>query len=611
MNPQSSEKSPGKEGDENLSASSRPKYQLGGDFEQLQNACIMMVDDEPITLNVMQTLLEYAGYRQFILVDDSVTAMDQLREHRPDVLLLDVVMPEVSGFDILALLRADPEFAHLPVIILTSSSDAATKLQSLDLGATDFISKPVDPSELALRVRNTLAAKAYQDQLSFYDVTTNLPNRHQFENRLNWAVVRAEQEDSKFAMLHISFDDFKRKADTFGPAVGDDLLRQMADRLMKQVRPAESSGTTTLENSAWIDVFHLFGADFSILVSSVDGAFGAAAIAQRILQSMRTPLNANQTDVYLTPSIGVAGFPDDATTASSLVKIAMGASSQATAQGGGRMLFYSSEINDVSLERLRLEADLRNALKNQEFRLHYQPKIDVVSGSITGAEALIRWYPKGRAIVSPDDFIPIADETGLIVPIGKWVLIEACNQIARWRDDGITIKVSVNVSARQLFETDFVSLVTTVLAEKKLSPSCLTIEITESFIIDGVEKAMGILQELRNVGLQISIDDFGTGYSSLSYLKNFTADELKLDRSFIVDVVNSRKDQALVSAVTYLSHELGFRVCAEGVEHNDQLRFLNKIKCDEYQGYYFSRPLTADNFKSLFCETRMLEKRAS
>ena len=567
-----------------------PRYKLGDDFEQMRNATIMMVDDEPITMEVVRTFLEDAGYRNFILVEDSTRAMEQLREYRPDVLLLDVVMPAVSGFDILGMLRQEPEFAHMPVIILTSSSDAVTKLQALDQGATDFLSKPVDPSELALRVRNTLAAKAYQDQLAYYDLLTNLPNRRLFSERTAWSIDNAQREGTQVAVLHVAFEEFKRVTDTLGPKAGDEVLKQLSHRLSDNIRGSDMVSMDALDNDAWMDVFSLGGADFSILAPNVKGLTSAAVIGRRINKSMQEPFVAEGTEVYLTPSIGIAGYPDDARDAGTLLKLAVAASSQT--DSGERLKFYSAEMNQVSLARLRLEADLRRAVENSEFRLLYQPKVELSTGRIIGAEALIRWEREGGEIVSPVDFIPVAEETGLILEIGERVLGEACRQLARWREEGIDLRVSVNISALQFFEGDLLAQVTSALAEAGLEPESLILEVTESILMDRVDQAVDTLFQLRKLGLGISIDDFGTGYSSLSYLKRFDVDEVKIDRSFVIDVGRSREDRALITAVTYLSHKLGARVCAEGVEDAAQLKFLNKVKCDEYQGYFCSRPVS-------------------
>jgi len=575
-------------------------YPLSAEFEQLQNATIMMVDDEMITMEVVQTFLEDAGYRKFILIEDSTTALDALRAERPDILLLDVMMPEVDGFDILGALRHDPAFSHLPVIILTSSSDAETKLNALDLGATDFLSKPVDPSELALRVRNTLAAKSYQDQLAYYDVLTNLPNRMLFQDRCSWAIQRAQREQSQVAMLHVAFEDFKRVTDTLGPKVGDEVLKQLATRLTGQIRSSDTVGRHAKEDMAWLDVFRLGSADFSVLLPMVDGISRAAAIGQRILDAMTQPLDADGTDVYLSPSIGIAGYPDDASDELSLARYAVAASSQAFAQGGGRLQFFSSDMNRASLARLRMEADLRRAVENQEFHLLYQPKVSVGSGAIVGAEALIRWNTPDGVTHYPVDFIPVAEETGLILPIGEWVLREGCRQLAQWHQQGMNIKLAVNISARQFFESDFVALVSSMLAETGVAAHALTLEMTESILIDRAGQTLQILDELRALGVKISIDDFGTGYSSLSYLKQFRADEVKIDQSFLVDIENSKEDRALVYAVTFLAHEFGFSVCAEGIEKAGQLACIGDIRCDEFQGYFFSRPLAAVEFTDLY-----------
>jgi diguanylate cyclase (GGDEF)-like protein len=574
-------------------------YRLGDDFEQLKNARIMMIDDEPITMDAVQAFLEEAGYRNFVLLDDSTRAMQQLRVQRPDVLLLDVMMPLVSGFDILGMLRKEPEFAHLPVIILTSSSDAATKLQALDLGATDFLSKPVDPSELALRVRNTLGAKAYQDQLAYYDILTKLPNRRLFMDRAEWAIERARRADIKLAMLHLVFDGFKRVVDTLGPKTGDEVLKQVAQRLTKNIRGADVVGHDPMDAESWIDVFRVGSADFTVLAPSVRSITDAATIGQRLIEAMREPLDADGNEIYLSPSIGVAGYPDDGLDTGTLLKRAVGASSQALAQGSGRLQFYSAEMNQLSLRRLRMEGELRRAVEQCEFRLLYQPKVDVASGRIIGAEALLRWPRKGGEMVPPGDFIPVAEETGMILSIGELVLGEACRQLARWRDEGIDVQLSVNISTRQFFDVDMVSMVQRILAETAVEPARLVLEMTESLLMDRVELAISTMRELHALGVKISIDDFGTGYSSLAYLKRFKVNEVKIDRSFIKDVVSSREDRALIKAVTYLSHKLGARVCAEGVETPDQLAFLGKVNCDEYQGFLCSRPVPPQAFAAL------------
>ncbi len=576
---------------EGFDSESRPGYKLRDDFERLKDARIMMVDDERITMEVVQNFLEDVGYHDFVLVEDSTEAMRQLQKQQPDILLLDIIMPEIDGFEILKELRKDPDLMHLPVIILTSSLDAKTKLTALDLGATDFLSKPVDPSELALRVRNTLAAKAYQDQLAYYDILTNLPNSHLFQDRVTWAIERARREELNVALLHIRFDAFERINDTLGPEVGNELLKQLADRLTRQVRASDPVTRHARDGAAWADVFRVGSADFSLLLPSIDNIANVTTVGQRILDDLKAPFHVLGNEMYLAPSIGVAAFPEDAADTASLIKCALNASSQVREEGSRRLQFYSTEANLAAIQRYRLETELRNAIENEEFKLLYQPKVCIDTGSIIGSEALIRWYKEDGAMIPPNDFIPIAEDTGLILPIGEWVLCEACRQIRRWHVEGFKLKVAVNISARQLFETDFIAVVGNAVAEANIDPRYLTLEMTESQLIKNVDQAVQTISQLRKMGIQISMDDFGTGYSSLSYLKQIPLDEVKIDRSFIIDVINSPKDQALVTMITYLAHQFGFQVCAEGVENLRQLQLLKSVECDAYQGYYFSRPI--------------------
>ena len=577
-------------------------FHPGDDFARLQHATIMMVDDEPVMLEVVQTFFQVTGYRKFIKVEDSAEAVDKVRELRPDLLLLGAMRSEVSEFDILETLRADSGFTHLPVIFLTSSTEATSKLRALDLGVTDFLSKPVDPIDLALRVRNTLAAKAYQDQLAYIDRLTGLPKRQLFHDRVDWAIARARRERTKLALLHVTFDDFKRVTDTFAPEVGDDVLRQLVGRLTSKLRASDVVNRDVSEDKIGTDVFRLGRTEFSVLLPVIQSVAGAAVVGQRLLAAMREPLNAGGTEVRVAPSIGVAGFPDDADDSSTLIQLAIGASAQAIAQGGQRLQFFSPAMNKASREWLRMEADLRHAVDGDELTLLYQPKIDVSNGAVVGAEALMRWPRPDGIFVSPTDFISVAEESGMMLPIGEWALREACRQAVKWRDQGIDIKIAVNISTPQFFDSELAPLVRSILEETGLAPEMLTLEITESIVIDRVTRAMAILGDLRAVGVEISIDDFGTGYSSLGYLKRFEVDEVKIDRKLIADVATSRKDRALAYAVTYLAHQFGFRVCAEGVEDKRQLKFLRKIKCDHYQGYLFNRPLDPQTFVDRYRE---------
>ncbi|UCG11939.1 MAG: diguanylate cyclase, partial [Deltaproteobacteria bacterium] len=334
------------------------KTQSGDDLEQLLSATIMMVDDEPTTMEVVQAFLEDAGYCNFVLIEDSTQAIHALEETRPDILLLDLVMPEVSGFEILEAVRAHPKLEHLPIIILTSSSDAENKLLALDLGATDFLAKPVDPSELGLRVRNTLAAKAYVDQLAYYDPLTNLPNRHMFMERLEWALKWAKRYRKHLALLSIELDQFDKISDTVGLLAGDEVLCQFAHRIQSVIRSVDLLGHFEMEEDIDFNLFRFDGGVFSLLLHHPRRARSAALVAERILESIREPLTVEDTEIYFTASIGIATYPTENVDGVALVRLASSARDYAKDKGGDSLQFSSRKINTKHEKRLSLEARL-------------------------------------------------------------------------------------------------------------------------------------------------------------------------------------------------------------------------------------------------------------
>ena len=568
---------------------------LGCDAISLTQATILMVDDEMTTMEVMQAYLEDAGYRNFVLLEESSRAMTHIEEFLPDVVLLDLIMPDVSGFEILQQVRAHARWAHLPVIILTSSSDAETKLKALDYGATDFLAKPVDSSELILRVRNTLAARAYQNQLAYYDALTKLPNRSLFLDRLTWFLQRAERQNENLVLMHITFNQLKRVHNAFGPRVADSMITQIAERMSSCIRRSDVFGRGIPDSNELDSLFRVDGDEFSLLCPTMTHTEHATKLASRILRAMEKPFNADGTDVYIWPNIGIASYPGDAYDTTSLLQCAVAASAQAGAHEKGGFLFYSSDLNNESCERLQLEADLRHALKTDQLLLYYQPKVDVKSGQVVGVEVLVRWQKPDGTLIFPDQFIPLAEETGLIVALGEWVLKEACAQMARWQAQGVRIQVAVNVSAKQFHGGVLTQVVGDILRSTGIEAQYLTLELTESLLMTNAEQAVETLNQLMALGPKISMDDFGTGYSSLSYLKRFPLHELKIDRSFLTDMTNNPEARALVSAMIYLAHEFGLKVVAEGVEERKQLDLLRTLDCDEYQGYFFSRPVKLED----------------
>ncbi|MGH8488957.1 MAG: GGDEF/EAL domain-containing response regulator [Gammaproteobacteria bacterium] len=572
------------------------------------NGTIMLIDDEPLTLEVVQTFLEEAGYTHFVTTDDPRQAIELLVSRRPDVVLLDLMMPEVSGFDILSRMRADTEMKYTPVIVLTSASDAATKLKALELGATEFLSKPVDPSELVLRLRNTLAFKAYQDRLANYDDLTGLPNRRMFLARLDRAIRRAKRHQRICALLHIDLDRFRQINDSFGPRVGDSLLRDVAQRLEDAVRDSDAVGRFADEASR-SSLSRIGGDEFTVLMSEIDRAENASLLARRIGLALAKPFLAEERDLFLTASIGIAAYPDDGVEPDSLLKHAEVAMHYAKSRGGKSYEFYSKDINARASERLTLENQLRRALEREELLLHYQPKVDVATGHIVGAEALVRWQHPELGMVSPAKFVPLAEESGLIVPLGEWVLREACKECKAWQHLG-PLGIAVNVSSVQFKKGELLRVLRSALETSGLEAPQLVIELTESVLMESAEANIQTLQELKAMGVRLAMDDFGTGYSSLSYLKRFPLDELKIDRSFMGDIPSDRDNAAIASAIIALAHILGLKVVAEGIETRDQLEFLKAKLCDEFQGYLFSRPLPKEEFKRLLqCSTAGLAPR--
>ncbi|RTE66720.1 EAL domain-containing response regulator [Amphritea opalescens] len=566
-----------------------------------KNALIMMVDDEPIMMEIVQAHLEEAGYSRFISVEDSSKAFDVLAHQRPDILFLDLVMPEVSGFDVLERIRAHQEFAYLPVIVLTSSSDSFSKLRALEIGATDFLAKPVDASELKLRLRNTLTLKAYVDQLSSFDALTKLANRKSLREKMSWALKLDQLNENKTALLSVGLDRFGQVNESFGIQFGDVLLYQVAQRINDVV--ASRNKLLGLDRSeAEIYPARLAGDEFGVLIPSVNGRNHAASIARQIIAGISKPFNINGKELFVNARIGITVAPDDGLLSDELINTASTAMRQSKVENVESVRFYSQTNSHELKEKIELETALHKALENNELLLHYQPKVDLLTRKVRAAEALIRWQHPEKGMISPVVFIPLAEESGLILDIGDWVLNEACRQAAEWERSGLgDIEVSVNVSGPQFQEANYKAHVETALKASGLSPSLLMLELTESLAMHNVEASVKLLSSLKELGIGLSIDDFGTGYSSLSYLKRFPLDELKVDRSFITGIPDNEDEVRIVLAIIAMAKALRLSVVIEGVETEEQLTLLQGTQSDLIQGFYFSKPLAADDFR-LFVE---------
>jgi diguanylate cyclase (GGDEF)-like protein/PAS domain S-box-containing protein len=417
--------------------------------------------------------------------------------------------------------------------------------------------------------------------LAYFDTLTNLPNRRMFLDRLRHAVAMGQRHRHMVGLYFIDLDDFKDINDTKGHDFGDKMLREVAKRMSSIVRESET-------------LARLGGDEFVVIMTVVNHTENLVSAAQRISNMFHEPFMVEDQEVFCNASIGIALYPGDAVDADTLVKCADTAMYFAKEKGKSQYKFYSSEMNQRIMRRVALEKSLRQALEKQEFLLHYQPKWDLKTGRMTGVEVLLRWQSSDFGFMLPAEFISLTENSGLITKIGEWVLHTACSQARKWIDAGhCELKVAVNISGHQLKDAGFLDMVVRIIRETGIEPNVLELEFTENVVMESTEKNINTLMALRQLGVQLSIDDFGTGYSCLSNLKHFSIDKVKIDRSFMEDVHRSKDDAAIVEAIISMAHSLNLKVIAEGVETRDQLHFLQQRECDEVQGFYMAKPMTA------------------
>lgn len=566
-------------------------------------ARILIVDDSEMDRLMACRALAQAGHQVDIAVD-GVQALERFRTAPYDLVLLDVMMPVMDGYATCRALRTLPEGAHTPVLMMTGRDDVDAIHLAYEAGATDFVSKPLRWPVLAHRVRYMLRASSTMNALqraeqrtrylARHDTLTGLPNRQQATEQLAQALARARRNGSHTAVLVLDLDKFKRVNDCFGPASGDQLLRQVAERLQRCLRAEDAVLQLETDDDPGC-VARVGGDEFALLVADLAQARDAAKVAVRVLEALRRPIELDGQELVVTASIGISVFPVDGTDASTLLVNADSAMSHAKADGGDGFTFYNKPMNASALERLSLEADLRHGLERGEFVLHFQPQLDLAGQRMMGAEALLRWRHPTQGMVSPLSFIPLAEESGLIVPIGEWALYEACRQACSWPEvpGQAPLRVAVNLSARQFRQFALVDQVAGALAASGLAAERLELEITESCLMQDVDLAIAILDRLRRLGCRVSVDDFGTGYSSLAYLKRFPIDALKVDRFFIRGLPGDSQDAAIIAAVMGMARGLHLEVVAEGVETSEQMDWLMRQGCDVAQGYLIAKPLAA------------------
>jgi len=570
-----------------------------------RQSVILVVDDDMTSRALFRESLIQAGF-EVIEAEDGSKALQRFTETAPDLVVMDMETPSPDGLAACAALRRLPQGQDTPVLMVTGRDDVESVNRAFEAGATDFLPKPVNWALFSYRVRYMLrASQTYRAlrageetirYLAYYDGLTGLPNRRMMSEHLAQALRQVRRSKRPLALLFLDLDNFKSINDALGHSWGDKLLRQVADRLSQCVRSSDLVSRPGAQTTN-PPVFRFGGDEFAILLFSLQQEQDALLVVRRIMSALAAPFVFEGHELFATASIGIAVSPSDGDDLRTLLRNADAAMYQAKQKGRNTFEFYTKSLTRICVERMKIEAKLRRAIELEELKLCFQPKLETQSGRLVGVEALLRWNASGLGAVPPERFIPLAEETGLIVPIGEWVLREACRQLQAWEAVGLpVVPVAVNVSARQFQRSDLSKSISTLLEETGLSPQSLELELTESAIMADVPRAKGMLQKLSELGVRLSIDDFGTGFSSLSLLRCFRVDALKIDRTFVEDLPQDEDDSAITVGIIAMAHSLGLRVVAEGVETESQFAFLKEHGCDEVQGSLFGLPVTGLEF---------------
>jgi diguanylate cyclase (GGDEF)-like protein len=567
----------------------------------LERPRVLLVDDDPELRRLGREQLEIAGF----VVSEAGNHSDALPlidSFEPDVVVLDVDMPGSDSFAVCSSIRTTPNGREIPVVLATAHDDLETIERCFDSGATDIVRRPIDWLVVSQRLRgitNLRNAERRIRRLAHFDGLTGLPNRVMLLDILGRNLLRDRRAGRYTAVLCLDIDRFGVVNASMGREAGDWLLRKFADRLRATLRrsdyvlrdaDADRAGAVARPGSD----------QFITVLSDLDHPEGAARAAQRMLEALSKPFVVNEREVHLSASMGIAAQPDGRPDPVKLLQSAEIALHYAKQQGRGGFHFYDESMNDEVKHKLEMAEQLRKALNRRELSLCYQPLVDCRTRQILGVEALLRWHHPELGTVPPTEFIPIAEEMGIMPAIGDWVLSTACRQVREWTRAGLSsLRLSVNLSPCQLKEPGFAARVGEILKETHLDPSCLELELTERGVMLGNEATLECLRELKALGVGLAVDDFGTGNYSLGYLKLFPLDVLKIDRSFVDSIRTGAKHAGLVAGIIALAHRARLKVIAEGVETEEQLSFLQSEECDEVQGFLFSKPLVAEQIGEL------------
>jgi diguanylate cyclase (GGDEF)-like protein len=563
---------------------------------------ILIIDDVE---QIRQLLGDLLSAHECVLAASAEEALSVLQTRVFDLVLSDINMPGISGLDLVPrILERSPDTV---VVMISGEQGIESAIEAMRVGAFDYITKPLDLRHIKAAVNRALGhhrllvgKRRYENHLeellkertaeieylAYYDRLTDLPNRSLFIDRCTQALAIAQRNQHQVGVMLVSLDRFKKIAESLSHEAGDVVLGEVAARLSNCTREGDT-------------VAHFEGDEFALLLTQVVETDELTDVCLLVNDAMKQPFHLGNQDVYMTASIGIAISPANGEDTSVILRNAGAALYRAKKQGGNNYQFYAADMNTQAVKRLALESSLRRAIENQEFVAFYQPVVDLRTAEIIGTEALARWEHPEFGILPPARFIGLAEDTGLILEIGDFILCAACRQTRQWQDDGLgRLRAAVNISARNFQQGGFVDRLVEVLHETGLDPTCLDLELTETSIMENAQTAAAMLSDIRKLGVRVSIDDFGTGYSSLGYLKNLPIDSLKLDQSFVKGATTDPDDAALVMAIVTLAHNLRLKVVAEGVETEEQLAFLRLLRCDEGQGYLFGKPEPATVFRT-------------
>lgn len=550
---------------------------------------VVLADDDPSIRLMIRHVLESEEF-DIVEAADGIEAIKAVEKHHPALVLLDAVMPGIDGFTTCKQIK-DKGYNDVPVMMITGLDDDASVERAYDVGAIDFITKPIKWAVLKHRVKSvvaTVVAERKVELLAYRDTLTSLPNRLLFADRLDHAIDRAARHRETMALMLVDMDDFKLVNDSFGHDAGDKLIKAVGDLLSRSLRRADT-------------VARLGGDEFAIIVENIDGSSDAISVADNLSTILEHNVRLDDQETFTGASIGIALYPEDGEDARTLLKNADTALFRAKEKGRHCFQFYKPEMSVNAMERLELENSMRKALDEDQFVLYYQPTIDLHKNEIVSVEALLRWEHPDKGVIKPSDFIPLAEECGLIIPIGEKLIRTAARQLRNWKDEGMEGQnISVNLAARQFRDLDILALFKEVMHENGLEASDFTLEVTESALIDNIGEVETVLNQLHGLGMTIALDDFGTGFASLANLKDFPVDIVKIDRLFVEGIPDSREDAAVVEAIAGLTRGLKLRLLAEGIQNDRQLQMLKGLGCQLGQGYYWSKALPADQYEQFY-----------